>query len=1098
MGYQQKSYKKFVATAATATLVASAIVPVASAAGFSDVPADNEFATYINALVDQGIINGYASDNTFRPGNKLTRGQVAIMLGRWLENNGATVPADWATNSRFEDVSSSNEELAKYAALVKDAGVFTGVNGKLNPSQNITRENMAVVLDRVAEEVAGVSLVELAKEIEDVKVEDLATAQTAYQEQIQALADLKITTVSNFRPKEQLTRAQFAKFLYTSIEIIEEAAATPTEVAVESVTAVNSKTLEVKFNTKIAASASDFTVTKGSVKANIASVSISEDGKTAQIELTSKLTEGTYTVNVAQKDAEALTGEVKVENEKVSAIKILSDVAPFKTTDKTEATVTAQVLNQYGEDITKLNYSDVTVTASGTATGAKLAADGTLTITLPSGSTAKEDDKVILTLVHAKTGVSTQKTVTLSSVASISEITFGELYNKDGKSLSQDTDLSKDKFYLPVTTKDQYGNDVTDASKISDEVLFTNTNQGVVTFGENVKAVTINGKEVNVLEVTGVNLAGTANLIAVSKTSGKSTTTSVTVAEGVKIGSVTLSSPTEILSANKDAYFPLNVVDSNGNEIKTLKALNAIKQDELSVSSDYEIVELDDKEGLFVEVPANAVKEGKAVTVVVTSKSGKVSTQTMVAKAEAVPTVITGLNSKISTSLRANQEGVTIQNTNLVVEDQYGQVITDETVLATIKFKASVEEGTASENAFDLTNNDTSVVVAPKANTTETTGKVTFKLLVDSKEVESSALTKTFSIISDSQFASYAVEDVKTIYAPKTNTTDTTGTVSDAYDQDIVVKATTTSGEVVTLKEGTDYTVTGKNDTVDYGDTTATTAKQTVTITINATGEELTKELTYSNVAPKVAKVQLVKNNSVVDEEDGTAIKITSSTKIEEVKSVEFTGGAAFNYDSLVDLVDMVVTDTYGNKVAAAEDTDSFVVTLGDDKVTVTETLTFTKVTDEVGFTSNGTAEAAVTEYIVGSEFNTLVKLNGVSANTVKVTVKTAGYSATGEANAEAEAQKAVNDEAAKITAEGITNLADGANVLTQAQALVAEGYEVTITASENSAIANGTGVVTQPESSGDDVTGNVTFTVTKDGKTATAVVSLTVVKKAI
>lgn len=222
MGYQQKSYKKFVATAATATLVASAIVPVASAAGFSDVAENNEFASYINALAEAGIINGYASDNTFRPSNKLTRGQVAIMLGRWLENNGETVPADWATNPRFSDVPASNEELAKYAALVKDAGVFTGVQGKLNPSQNITRENMAVVLDRVAIEVAGVSLVELAEEIEDVEVKDLKTAQTAYQDEIQALADLEITTVSNFRPKEQLSRAQFAKFLYKTFEIIEE------------------------------------------------------------------------------------------------------------------------------------------------------------------------------------------------------------------------------------------------------------------------------------------------------------------------------------------------------------------------------------------------------------------------------------------------------------------------------------------------------------------------------------------------------------------------------------------------------------------------------------------------------------------------------------------------------------------------------------------------------------------------------------------------------------------------------------------------------------------------------------------------------------
>ena len=233
MGYQQKSYKKFVATAATATLVASAIVPVASAAGFSDVSADSEFAPFIESLTDQGIINGYASDNTFRPNNKLTRGQVAIMLGRWLENNGETVPADWNKVSRFNDIpvnatSASGQELAKYAALVKDSGVFTGVLGNLNPTQNITRENMAVVLDRVSTVVAGVSLVELADDIEDVEVKDLATAQTAYQDEIQALADLGITTVSNFRPKEQVSRAQFAKFLYTTFEIIEEVTAAPT------------------------------------------------------------------------------------------------------------------------------------------------------------------------------------------------------------------------------------------------------------------------------------------------------------------------------------------------------------------------------------------------------------------------------------------------------------------------------------------------------------------------------------------------------------------------------------------------------------------------------------------------------------------------------------------------------------------------------------------------------------------------------------------------------------------------------------------------------------------------------------------------------
>lgn len=370
MGYQQKSYKKFVATAATATLVASAIVPVASAAGFSDVPADNEFATYINALVDQGIINGYASDNTFRPGNKLTRGQVAIMLGRWLENNGATVPADWATNSRFEDVSSSNEELAKYAALVKEAGVFTGVNGKLNPSQNITRENMAVVLDRVAEKVAGVSLVELAKEIEDVEVKDLNTAQAAYQAQIQALADLKITTVSNFRPKEQLTRAQFAKFLYTSIEIIEEAAA-PT-VAVESVSAVNG-TVTVTLKEKAEkVDVKDFTVTQAINGGEATAVTpskaeLAEDGKTV-----------TLTVDkVAQADAEQSV--IYTVNKVAAKAFVVEASAPEVTS--VEAINNKEILVTFSKEVTKetaetvANYTISNISSGSFTVTPKLAED---------------------------------------------------------------------------------------------------------------------------------------------------------------------------------------------------------------------------------------------------------------------------------------------------------------------------------------------------------------------------------------------------------------------------------------------------------------------------------------------------------------------------------------------------------------------------------------------------------------------------------------------------------------------------------------------------------------------------------------------------
>ena len=99
----------------------------------------------------------------------------------------------------------------------------------------------------------------------------------------------------------------------------------------------------------------------------------------------------------------------------------------------------------------------------------------------------------------------------------------------------------------------------------------------------------------------------------------------------------------------------------------------------------------------------------------------------------------------------------------------------------------------------------------------------------------------------------------------------------------------------------------------------------------------------------------------------------------------------------------------------------------------------------------------------------------------------------TNEADLQAAEQDLVDAQAAKIIASGITTLTTGSNVLTQAQALVTAGFTVKLTdVTGNSAIAS-TGVVTQPTVA--DVTGNVIFTVSKYGKTATSTVSLTVVK---
>ncbi|MDI7741893.1 glycosyl hydrolase family 18 protein [Lysinibacillus fusiformis] len=166
-------------------------------------------------LVEQNIVKG-KTETTFAPGEAITRGQVAIMLGRLLVNNGyAEVPADWEKTPYFKDLSlqTKDRELLKYAAVVKASGVFNGgANEILNPYSTISRENMALVLDRATEAISGQSLVEKAKD-KKANVVDLSAANKEAQSAIRALNALGISNVDSFNPKGEVSRANFASFL---------------------------------------------------------------------------------------------------------------------------------------------------------------------------------------------------------------------------------------------------------------------------------------------------------------------------------------------------------------------------------------------------------------------------------------------------------------------------------------------------------------------------------------------------------------------------------------------------------------------------------------------------------------------------------------------------------------------------------------------------------------------------------------------------------------------------------------------------------------------------------------------------------------------
>ncbi|MER2038900.1 MAG: S-layer homology domain-containing protein, partial [Solibacillus sp.] len=128
--------RKLFATTATAALVASAIVPVASAAQINDFNTISSYAQEaVQDLVDRGVIQGDEKGN-FNPRKSVTRAEAATILVNVfeLESTGTI---------NFTDVKAGAWYYDAINAAVNN-GIFQGQGaGKFNPSGNLTRSEAA-------------------------------------------------------------------------------------------------------------------------------------------------------------------------------------------------------------------------------------------------------------------------------------------------------------------------------------------------------------------------------------------------------------------------------------------------------------------------------------------------------------------------------------------------------------------------------------------------------------------------------------------------------------------------------------------------------------------------------------------------------------------------------------------------------------------------------------------------------------------------------------------------------------------------------------------------------------------------------------------
>lgn len=110
--------------------------------GFKDVKPTDNYYKEIAALVQAGIVSGY-DDNTFRPGEKITRAHIAKML-----TNGFSLDVESFTGTNFTDVKATDWYAQYVQTLVKN-GITEGTSPTTySPNTLVKRGQMALFVTR--------------------------------------------------------------------------------------------------------------------------------------------------------------------------------------------------------------------------------------------------------------------------------------------------------------------------------------------------------------------------------------------------------------------------------------------------------------------------------------------------------------------------------------------------------------------------------------------------------------------------------------------------------------------------------------------------------------------------------------------------------------------------------------------------------------------------------------------------------------------------------------------------------------------------------------------------------------------------------------
>ena len=170
---------------------------------FSDV--SGWYADSVNYLAARGILSG--SNGKFNPNSDITRAEFVTILA-----NLAGADLSGYTTSSFTDVATTKWFFGAIQWANKN-GIAVGSGGEFHPNARITRQDMAVMIDRYVEKVAKVDLASTTKAVEfadKIEIADYAKTAVSIMQQAGIVAG---KDNNQFDPTANATRAETAKMM---------------------------------------------------------------------------------------------------------------------------------------------------------------------------------------------------------------------------------------------------------------------------------------------------------------------------------------------------------------------------------------------------------------------------------------------------------------------------------------------------------------------------------------------------------------------------------------------------------------------------------------------------------------------------------------------------------------------------------------------------------------------------------------------------------------------------------------------------------------------------------------------------------------------